>query len=119
MGPIGTYDTTNKYTYEGKEGKLDKIKVDTTLKYLPPGAAASGSLPFKIKPGTELTSKNASGSIFFDNEKHRLDHSDMKLNLEGKLEIDVGGTSTQVDLSMEQTTKVQMTDTNPVPAPKK
>src|SRR5262249_44600534 len=37
MGPIGTYDTVNKYTYEGKDGKLDKIKVDTTLKYAAPG----------------------------------------------------------------------------------
>lgn len=119
MGPIGTYDTTNKYTYEGKDGKLDKIKVDTTLKYQAPGAAASGSLPFKIKPGTDLVSKNATGMIFFDNEKHRLDHSDMKLNLEGKLEIDVGGTSTQVELSMDQTTTVKMSDTNPVPGPKK
>jgi hypothetical protein len=118
MGPIGTYDTTNKYTYEGKDGKLDKIKVETTLKYQAPGPAAAGALPFKIKPGTELKSKSASGTIYFDNEKHRLDHSDMKLALEGKLDIDVGGTSTQVELSMDQTTTVKMTDTNPVPAKK-
>ena len=41
MGPIGTYKTTYKYTYEGKDEKnpkLDKIKVDTTLEYTPPGA---------------------------------------------------------------------------------
>src|SRR5262249_27375514 len=49
MGPIGTYDTTYKYTYEGKDGKLDKLKVDTTLAYQPPGANTSGTLPFKIK----------------------------------------------------------------------
>ncbi len=114
MGPIGTYDTTNTYTYEGKDGKLDKIKVDTKLKYSAPGAAASGSLPFKIKSGTDLVSKTATGTVYFDNEKHRLDHSEMKLNLEGKLDIEVGGTSTQVDLNMEQTTTVKMTDTNPV-----
>jgi hypothetical protein len=119
MGPIGTYDTTNTYTYEGKDGKLDKIKVDTKLKYVAPGAAASGNLPFKIKPGTELTSKNATGTVLFDNDKHRLDRSDMKLNLEGKLDIDVGGTSTLVELNMEQTTTVKMSDANPVAAPKK
>ncbi len=118
MGPIGTYDTTNTYTYEGKDGALDKIKVDTKLKYSAPGAASSGSLPFKIKPGTDLVSKTATGMVYFDNVKHRLDHSDMKLNLEGKLDIEVGGTSTQVDLTMEQTTTVKMSDTNPV-APKK
>lgn len=119
MGPIGTYDTVNKYTYEGKDAKLDKIKVETTLKYAAPGPAAAGALPFKIKPGTELKSKSAGGTIFFDNEKHRLDHSEMKLALEGKLDIDVGGTSTQVELSMDQTTTVKMTDTNPVTPPAK
>jgi hypothetical protein len=119
MGPIGTYDTTNTYTYEGKDGKLDKIKVDTKLKYIAPGPAAAGSLPFKIKAGTELTSKSATGTVYFDNEKHRLDHSDMKLNLEGKLEIDVGGTSTEVNLNMEQTTTVKITDTDPVAQPVK
>src|SRR6516165_4776140 len=49
MGPIGTYESTYKYTYEGKQEKLDKIKVDTTLRYDPPGANQSGSLPFQIK----------------------------------------------------------------------
>ena len=38
MGPVGSYDTTNTYTYDGKDGKLDKIKVDTKLKYSAPGA---------------------------------------------------------------------------------
>ena len=114
MGPIGTYDTTNKYTYEGKDGNFEKIKVDTQLKYLAPGPQAAGSLPFKIKAGTELTSKSATGTVYFDNAKHRLDHSDMKLNLEGKLEIDVGGTSTEVQLNMDQTTTVKILDTDPI-----
>ncbi len=115
MGPIGTYDTTNTYTYEGVDSsKLEKIKVDTKLKYIAPGPAAAGSLPFKIKAGTELTSKSATGTVYFDNTKHRLDHSDMKLNLEGKLEIDVGGTSTEVNLNMDQTTTVKITDTDPI-----
>ena len=36
MGPIGSYENTYKYTYEGKDEKtkLDRIKVDTTLKYI-------------------------------------------------------------------------------------
>jgi hypothetical protein len=114
MGPIGTYDTTNTYTYEGKDGKFEKIGVKTTLKYIAPGPAAAGALPFKIKAGTELIAKSATGMIFFDNEKHRLDHSEMKLNLEGKLDIDVGGTSTEVQLNMDQTTTVKISDTDPV-----
>jgi hypothetical protein len=113
MGPIGTYDTTYKYTYEGKEGKLDKIKVDTILNYKPPEASAAGSLPFKIK-AAKLESKNATGTILFDEQKGRLDSSDMKLNLEGKLTIEIGGMTTEVDLNQEQDTKVKTTDSNPI-----
>jgi hypothetical protein len=113
MGPIGTYDTTYKYTYEGKEGKLDKIKVDTILNYKPPEANAAGQLPFKIK-AAKLETKNATGTVLFDNDKHRLDSSDMKLTLEGKLTIAIGGMPTDVDLNQEQHTTVKTHDTSPI-----
>jgi hypothetical protein len=117
MGPIGTYDTTYKYTYEGKEGKLDKIKVDTVLNYKAPETSATSQLPFKIK-AAKLETKNATGTILFDNEKGRLDKSDMKLTLDGKLTIEIGGMATEVDLNQEQQTNVKTSDTNPVsPAP--
>jgi len=113
MAPIGTYDTTYKYTYEGKEGKLDKIKVDTTLIYKAPEANTAGQLPFKIKTA-DLKSKNATGTILFDNEKHRLESSDMKLTLEGKLTIEIGGMTTEVELNQDQTTNVKTTEANPI-----
>ena len=113
MGPIGVYDTTYTYTYEGKDGKLDKIKVETILKYKAPEASAAGQLPFKIK-AAKLDSMNATGTIWFDNDKGRLDHSDMKLTLEGKLTIEIGGMTSEVDLTQEQDTKVKTTDQNPV-----
>jgi hypothetical protein len=118
MGPIGVYDTTYKYTYEGKDGKLDKIKVDTILNYKAPEASAAGQLPFKIK-AAKLESKNATGTIWFDSEKGRLDHSDMKLTLEGKLTIEIGGMNSEVDLTQEQDTRVKTTDQNPVAGTKK
>ena len=69
--------------------------------------------PFKIK-AAKLESKNATGTILFDNEKGRLDSSDMKLTLEGKLTIEIGGMTTEVDLNQEQDTKVKTTDANPI-----
>ena len=116
MGPIGSYDSKYKYTYEGKEGNLDKIKVDVTLSYQPPSTTASAQIPFKIKSAT-LTSKNATGTIFFDNTKHRLEKSDQKMTLEGKLTIDISGQPSDVELTQEQTTSVKTTDTNPVTPP--
>jgi hypothetical protein len=118
MGPIGTYNTSYKYTYEGKDGKLDKIKVDTTLDYVPPGPNSSTALPFKITDkGTKLESKKANGTIWFDNEKHRLDHSEMNMVLEGTLTIDISGMASAVNLTQDQKTTVKTTDTNPVKAP--
>jgi Family of unknown function (DUF6263) len=115
MGPIGKYENSSKFTYEGPEQKLQKIKVDSTLTYQPPGQSASASLPFKIK-SADLKSKNASGTILFDNEKHRVQQSDQKMTLEGKLTIEIGGQPSEVDLTQEQTTSVKTLDDNPVKA---
>jgi hypothetical protein len=118
MGPIGSYDSTYKYTYEGKEGKLDKIKVETKLEYHTPGASTAATLPFKIKEA-KLDSKDATGTVLFDNDKHRLDSSKQKLKLEGTLKIDIGGMTSDVKLTQEQDTTVKTTDTNPVAPAKK
>ena len=112
MGPIGSYNTTYKYTYEGKQDKMDKIKVDTTLIYQAPAPNASGGLPFQIKEAN-LQSKEATGTILFDKEKGRLDSSEMNLKLEGKLKIDIGGMATDVELSQTQKTTVKTSDTDP------
>jgi len=112
MGPIGSYMNTFKYTYEGKDGQSDKIKVETTLKYSPPKDAANASaLPFKIK-SADLKSTNATGTIVFDNTKGRVEKSDMKLELKGDLSIEIGGTTTKVELSQTQTTTVETQDKN-------
>src|SRR5262249_45877445 len=121
MGPIGTYENDYKYKYAGPSEKLQKIDVETTLKYNPPSdTTPTGGLPFKIK-SADLTSKDASGTILFDAEKGRVEKSEMKIKLEGNLQIDIGGQTTKVDLSQNQTTTVTTTDTDPVKssAPKK
>jgi hypothetical protein len=118
MGPIGKYDNEYTYTDEGKddkEKKLEKIKVDTTLKYAPPSGdvAGQGGLPFKIV-SADLKSTNATGTILFDTEKGRVDSSTMKLDLKGELSIEIGGQKTKVELSQTQETTVTTSDDNPV-----
>jgi len=116
MGPIGKYENTYKYTYEGKDDKkLDKIKEDTALKYIPPpaGQEGVGGLPFRIK-GADLKSTNATGSVLFDSQNGRIDHSSMNLDLKGELQIEIGGQTTKVDLSQTQKTTVENSDDNPV-----
>jgi hypothetical protein len=117
MGPIGTYENTYKYTYDGKddkEKKLDRIKVETTLVYKAPGdnAAAGSTLPFKIK-SADLKTTEAKGHILYDPELKRIEKTQMDLELKGKLVIDIGGQPTEVDLTQKQTSTVETSDKNP------
>jgi len=121
MGPLGRYDNTYKYTYDGTgPDKLETIKVDTTTKYVPPPDTAmdqgTGALPFKIKSG-DLKSTTSSGTIKFDNTKGRVESVDTKLEIKGELNIEISGQTTKVELTQNQTTTVKTQDNNPV-APK-
>jgi hypothetical protein len=112
LGPIGSYDSDLKYTFEGKDEKnadLAKIRVDTTLTYKPP-ADGGDQLPFKIKDA-KLTSKNAKGEVLFDIKKGRLDRSSQSLELEGQLDIEIGGMAQKVDLKQKQETTITTSDT--------
>jgi hypothetical protein len=115
MGPIGKYENKYNYEYMGpNKDKKNEIKVETELKYTPPGDnTTSGGLPFKIK-SANLSSKNAGGTILFDADKGRVEESNMKVTLEGELNIEIGGQNTAVKLDQTQTTKVTTSDTNPL-----
>ena len=116
MGPIGSYETTYKYTHEGRDEKdknLVRIKVDTTIKYVPPAAGAAAGLPFRIV-SAKLDSKEATGTILFDVVKGRVASSNLSLKLEGTLDIDISGMQSTVKLSQTQNTTVKTTDENPV-----
>ena len=112
LGPIGKYENTYTYTYEGKEKALDKIKVDLNLVYKA-GESTAGGLPFKIT-SADLKSKTAGGSILFDPIKGRVEKSSTNLTVDGSLTIEIGGQSTKVVLSQTQDTIVDTLDTNPL-----
>jgi hypothetical protein len=109
LGPIGSYKNTYKYTYDGKEKRgekeLDKIKVDISMAYSAP-TAGGDALPFRIKEAN-LKSKDSGGTIFFDSKAGRLEDSDLKLELNGDLTIDIGGTSNKVELKQIQQTTIK------------
>ncbi len=123
MGPIGRYKNEYTYTYEGEDKDLDTIKVETKLTYSPPEKVEGvGNLPFKIK-SADLKSKSSSGTVWFNRKKGRVEKSKTDLDLAGKLTIEIGGQSTEVDLNQKQTTEVDTSDKNPVetktPSPSK
>jgi hypothetical protein len=118
MGPLGRYENSYKYTYEGAGAdKLDTIKIETTSKYVKPQETAmdqgGNALPFKIKDG-DLKSTSSSGTVKFDAAKGRVESADMSLELKGDLSIEISGQTTKVELTQKQTTTVKTLDKNPV-----
>lgn len=117
LGPIGTYETKYEYTLDSIDKDVAKITVKTDLKYVKPSDAAATGLPFKIK-NADLKTKEATGTILFDIKAGRLQSMDMDMTLEGKLDIEVTGMTTQVDINQKQKTTIKTSDTDPL-APKK
>jgi hypothetical protein len=110
MGPIGAYDTTYNYTYTGKSGSLANIDVAATLKYAAPKDKKDG-LPFKIQKA-DLSGKG-SGVVHFDEDKGRVNDSKLDMKVEGKLTIEIGGMSTEVELTQTQVAELKTTDADP------
>ena len=113
LGPIGSYKCKYTYKFEGLDDKnkdLAKIGVETTLTYQPPTAGTNSQLPFTIKEAN-LKSKNGKGTIYFDIKKGRLEKSDQKIELEGKLTIEIAGMTTDVTLTQTQETTIVTSDT--------
>lgn len=118
LGPIGGYANKYTFTYDGKDEKdpnLHKLKVESKIEYKTPTEAEG--LPFKIK-SANLTAKNSGGTMRFNAAKGRLEDSDLHLQLDGSLDIEIAGTTTKVELSQKTDTTIKCSDTNPVP-PKK
>jgi hypothetical protein len=113
LGPIGSYKSKNEYTLDKIEKDVASIKVKTELTYKAPAADAGGALPFKIK-SADLKSKPAEGTLTFNVAKGRLEKSTLKVNLEGTLDIEIGGTANKVELRQEQETTVTTSDTDPL-----
>jgi hypothetical protein len=114
MGPLGRCTVPYEYTCAGTEGKFVKFRVDNSgVKYEAAQGDGGNVLPFKVR-AANLKSKKSGGIIVFDTTKGRVDNSEMVLDLDGQLSIEIGGQVTEIELTQAQKTTVQTTDTNPV-----
>jgi hypothetical protein len=114
MGPIGKYDNSYTYTYEGQdEKKMDKISVKADLVYTKPVTSNAGGLPFKID-SANIKTASSNGLILFDAAKGRIDRSSMSLKITGDLTVDIGGQKTKIELEQTQETGVETMDVNPI-----
>jgi RNA polymerase sigma factor (sigma-70 family) len=109
MGSFGTYRTTAKYTYTGRQGNLDRIKIESKLEWLPP----DGDDP-KSAPKQDQVKGGGAGTLLFDRDKGRIVSLELTQKLEGKLPITAGNQAVTVDLSQTQKTTLKTADVNPL-----
>jgi hypothetical protein len=116
MGPIGTYQQSSRFTFQGKDKKtgLARISEEVTMKWRPPSdVEPADPLPFKIKKAN-LKSDRGSGLIEFDLQKGRVVRSTSTIELQGTMTIDIAGAETEVEMRQQQRTQTKVTDANPL-----
>jgi hypothetical protein len=112
LGPLGNLKGETTYTDKGPGKDGEEISFEQTFAYSPPKEDDSG-LGFKITKG-EMKAEKASGNIVFDVTKGRLVRTDSSMKMKGSLTFDLAGTSTTVELEMQQTSKARLSDKSPL-----
>ncbi|MFO0965658.1 MAG: DUF6263 family protein [Gemmataceae bacterium] len=107
---VGRYQHDYTYTYEGKDGDLDKITFVARIDIKPPNE--EGGLPFKIRK-IDIAEGAARGSALFDRRLGRFTKMEQTGTLQGTLVIDVGGMETTIRLLQTQTTTSRTTPKRP------
>ncbi|HEX3146789.1 MAG TPA: DUF6263 family protein [Gemmataceae bacterium] len=119
LGPLGSYENTYTFTYAKQTGDIADIDVKVGLKYTPPGPDTAGeTLPFKIKAGTitqVADEKTNKGTVKFNTKSGRIESSKIDIKMSGSLTLDIGGTTTEVTLTQDQSTEVKTSDKSFVP----
>jgi hypothetical protein len=120
LGPIGTYETKYTYAADGpsdKDANVEKISVKAEMTYKAPADRPLGPQPFKINSADLKSPEPGTGVVEFRKDKGRVEKSELKVTLKGKMNIDLNG-SADVDVTQTQTTTVTTSDDNPIPKKK-
>jgi hypothetical protein len=118
LGPIGSYERTFTYTYKGKDAEkkdLDRIEVKPSLTYKPPANTNEGGLPFRIKGGKLETKEVKQGIVLFNPKAGRVDSVRINLVLTGDLDVTIGSADSKVNLTQDQRTELDSSDTPLLP----
>lgn len=110
LGGIGSYKFRNRFTYEGKEGALDRIGIVGHVEIIV--GQPSPEMPFKITKA-DFKESTLRGFALFDRAKGRLERMETTMDMTGTLAINIGGTDTTIDLRQRQEMKSRTTDGPP------
>jgi hypothetical protein len=101
------------YTYQGRQGKYDKITFVTHGQALSPSPDPPRDAPYKVKK-TKLKAAIGSGVILFDRASGRLVSSVEDLAIEGTLLLDIEGNEIDMDVALRQKRTIKVSDRHPL-----
>jgi hypothetical protein len=111
MGPMGNFTLAAVYTYSGLGDGGDQINIKANLSFSS-GTADSGELGFKILK-LDLTKREATGKLVFDNVKGRLLSEEITLPLAGTMVIELMGMQVEVGLDGTETRSIKVFNKRP------
>jgi hypothetical protein len=115
LGPLGSFASDGEYLYQGKSRldnrDLDRIDATWTLTYMPP--KQKGAFPFEITKG-DFKTPTAKGTYYFDAEHGRLARAERRYNMKGTLTLSTMGQVVELEMEMDQTSKIRLLDKVPV-----
>jgi hypothetical protein len=116
LGPLGGFSSDGEYQYQGKSRlenrELDRIDASWTLTYVPP--KQKGGLPFEITKG-DFKAPTARGTYYFDANAGKLAQAERKYNMKGTLTLSTLGQLVDMEMEMDQTSRIRLLDKAPVP----
>jgi hypothetical protein len=114
LGPIGGFSCQGEYVYRGTTAmnnrNLERIDATWSLTYAPP--KNKGGLPFEITKG-DFKTPTAKGTYYFDADAGKLAQVERKYNMKGTLTMSVAGQDVEMEMEMDQISKVRLLDKAP------
>jgi hypothetical protein len=110
LGPLGSMLLKQTFKFEGLENQngksLAKISFQPQITYSPPKPDMANPEMSVLKGEVQAT--QASGVLYFDPTAGRLDHSELKLQLQGNLTVKLQGKEVPLTFQQSQTIDIRM-----------
>ncbi len=109
LGAAGVLDLKTLYTYKGKSKDGEEIWTETTADYQPP-KQTTGDVKFVR---SDVSSRVVRGQLTFDADAGRLLREETGFQLNGTLTLEIKGKEQSVQVQVEQSRKLRVSDKPP------
>jgi hypothetical protein len=111
LGPMGTFEVTSKYAYQGQERDGHLVTGTVDMKFSPP-KGDGGAFPLKITKAN-FKDEGSKTRFIFDPQAGRVSRSEAQMRINGSMTMDVNGMEITMNMRMDQNTTSRTLDRRP------